>query len=495
MYAFTSPPSHLPTFEADVLILGAGISGLAAARHLALEGRKVLLLEARDRIGGRIHTIPFGPGVAELGASFIHGVWGNPVWEVARKIGLPTKVLEERSGAVRDHQGKTLPPEKEQVIAGNAYETVFFHLRDTSQHSSPPPSSASLATALFTPSSPLYHNIPPTDSLSRFQVAAAARSWSGWTGADLTKVSYRWWGFERDTKGPDAAVVGGYIKLAEWCERTVLEKGGKVRLGEEVVHVTVDGNGVKVNTKSTRTEETRAHRAPYCLITFPLGVLKARAARLFTPPLPPRRLASISRLGHGLLNKVQVLYSSAWWAETHTNDNFFLLPDPSDPGNTLGNPESPQGIYTLNMWSVEQVPAFCFFLGGTAGTNLETMSDVEVESWARGMVKRYFSPDQEPPEPAKIVRTGWAHDPYALGSYSYIPPSPSDVHEQDGAEVPSALDMIELSRPLFGKLFWAGEHTEMDEYASVHGAWASGVREGRAIEVMLANRDDEESAA
>ncbi|KZO95314.1 amine oxidase [Calocera viscosa TUFC12733] len=493
MYAFASSSSQAPPADQpDVLIIGAGVSGLAAARHLALKGRKVRVLEARERIGGRVNTVPFGQGVAELGASFIHGTYGNPVLPVAREIGIPIKFLSERHGTVRDHTGVHLPPQMEELIANNAHETIFAHLRDSAQHGPSVPSpTLALADPLFAPTSRLWDHIPESNKLARFQVAAAARTSSGWTGADLDQVSYRWWGFERDTQGPDAAVVGGYGRVPGFCADVVKERGGEIRLGEEVMGVNVEGGEVTVTTRSTSTGQTSTHTAPYCLVTLPLGVLKSLSPSFFSPPLPARRIASISRLSHGLLNKVHVLYPTAWWAADHTAETCLLLPDPSDPGGLLGSPDKPQAIFGLNMWAVQGIPGFCFFLGGSGGKNLEQLSEEEVAKWARETVGRYFCPGAEPPVPERVVRTSWASDPYAKGSYCYIPPfRPSEAGAEETA-APSPLDMTELSRPLFGRLFWAGEHTEMDEFASVHGAWASGVREGEKIEIVLANRGGE----
>jgi len=281
--------------------------------------------------------------------------------------------------------------------------------------------------------------------------------------------------------------------------------GGEILLGEEVTAVKVEGEEVTVRTRSTSSGEETEHTAPYCLITLPLGVLQSLSPTFFSPPLPARRLASLHRLGHGLLNKVHVLYASPWWAKTHPNDSFLLLPSPLDPEGTLGDPSHPQALFGLNLWAVQGTPGLCIFLGGTAGETLEKLSDEEVGQWVRGLVKRYlWKGAGEAPEPERVLRTGWRGDRWARGSYCYIPPfrpanangehaevSEGPVPAAAEATTPSPLDITELSRPLFGRLFFAGEHTEPNEFASVHGAWGSGLREAGKLEVLLENAGGE----
>ncbi|EJT98038.1 amine oxidase [Dacryopinax primogenitus] len=466
----------------DVLIVGGGISGLVAARHLTCLGFSVLLLEARDRLGGRVWTRTMderGGHPVDLGASYIHGMDANPVAKVAKDIGMELMHYVAEHGVLRDHTG-SIPPNDLQIFK-NTSQCIFHHLKDLSQTSSfTPPPSTPLLTPFLAPSSPLFHNL--TTPISKKQSIALARSYAGWCGAPLDKVSFKWWGFEQDMQGEDALVASGYGALIEWLKKEIMRNGGHIRLGEEVVEVNClkeknDHVAVTTSDRSRRDNcpPNRTCSGRYALLTLPLGVLQKRPPT-FIPPLPPRRLAAIRRLGSGLLNKIFVYYDTAWWTDIHS---LWLLPDPSNPGNLLGDLDQPAAVHLHNLWTLQNVPCWCFFMTGYAAERVERMNDVQVAVWVESIIAQYLSPGKRAPRPKQIITTRWRSDRFALGSYSYIPVTNS------GREEASPLDMIETSHCLWGKLFWAGEHTEPDEYASVHAAWNSGLREARKLEVAL----------
>lgn len=229
---------HAPSVY-DVIIVGGGVSGLVAARHLVKLGWKVLILDARNRLGGRVWTYELdgqkGHKV-DLGASYIHGTNGNPLAEVAAEIGMELKFYETEHGVLRDHTGSI--PEDDIQIFNNTSECMFSHLKELSQvstNSTAPSADVPLIEPFLASTSPLYRGL--TSDTSKKQAVALARSYAGWCGADLGKVSFKWWGFEQDTQGPDALVASGYGTLVEWLREDIVGRGGVIRLGEEVVSV------------------------------------------------------------------------------------------------------------------------------------------------------------------------------------------------------------------------------------------------------------------
>lgn len=113
--------------------------------------------------------------------------------------------------------------------------------------------------------------------------------------------------------------------------------------------------------------------------------------------------------------------------------------------------------------------------------------------WSHNLVKEYLRPkdtnasDIPDPAPGGAATTDWLTDPYSLGSYSYIPP-----HLDAKDKLPSTpLDMLEFSVPIWGGAFgFAGEHTHHDRYASVHGAYESGLREAKRVGIELTMREE-----
>ncbi|KZT50311.1 amine oxidase [Calocera cornea HHB12733] len=472
----------------DVIIIGGGISGLVAAQSLTKLGWKVLILEARDRLGGRVWTYELdGDGhKADLGASYIHGMDGNPIAEVAEKLGMELRFYGPEPGILRDHTG-AVPPDDLKIFE-NTSECMFSHLKALSQTSphTAPTADIPLIAPFLSATSPLFDGL--TSATSKQQATALARSYAGWCGADLGRVSFKWWGFEQDTQGRDGLVASGYWRVVEWLEGEVVAAGTDIRLGEEVVGVDCakeQSDRVTVTTTLVHGPagascSIKTYTGRYALITLPLGVLQNRPPK-FTPPLPQRRIEATHRLGNGLLNKVIIYYDAAWWTDI---DSIYFLPDPDHPGNLLGRPTAPAALHIHNLWTLQKTPAICFFVTGYAAEKLEKLSDPAIEQWATAIIQQYLSPTQIAPRPKQVLTTRWLSDPYTLGAYSYIPIT------APGEPEATPLDMLEMSHCLWGMLFFAGEHTEPDQYASVHAAWTSGVREARKLKVVLQAADD-----
>ena len=154
--------------------------------------------------------------------------------------------------------------------------------------------------------------------------------------------------------------------------------------------------------------------------------------------------------------------------------------------------QNPLAVAVLDLNTLSNIPALEFMIGGDTADALEECTDEQVAAWARAVVTDYLGPftaatgadgkattptdvENEIPEPTKAHVTRWRSDRFSFGSYAYSPAA------EDGEQESTPLDFLELSRTLWGRVFWAGEHTEVDSYASAHGAWLSGDREGRKI--------------
>ncbi|KAG8880715.1 hypothetical protein FRB97_000591 [Tulasnella sp. 331] len=305
----------MPTIHYDAIIIGGGISGLKAARDLLQDGQNVLVVEARDRLGGRTHTYrsPNQSGVfADIGANFVHGMIGNPMAGLVKDLNLPLPAYDMSTTKCFDCDGSAIPDDLAKMLRRNVFSTVFQGMRVAAQAGSTIPS---LETPL---SEPIFHSESPLDDdldetvfpHARLYAESITQSTDHWTGASLEKVSYKFFGFERESEGSDGFMAAGYDHVVKWLSEDTQRAGGEVRLSEEVTHMEIVGDAesrhVQITTKR-RSGATDLIREPYradtILITIPLGVLKSRPP-IFSPPVPPRRLQSIHALGMGVLNKV-----------------------------------------------------------------------------------------------------------------------------------------------------------------------------------------------
>jgi len=186
--------------------------------------------------------------------------------------------------------------------------------------------------------------------------------------------------------------------------------------------------------------------ADRAIVTVPLGVLKAGAIA-FDPPLPGTKRQAIERLGFGLLDKVVLAFEEPFW------------PQSADLLGLVGT-EQPVGDL-VNGLSFAGAPLLIGIRGGAAARSCEALSDREAVDEVRVAM--------DAPEPTGALVTRWAADPYARGSYSFLAvgSSPADLHA--------------LAEPVGERLLFAGEATHEEFFATVHGAYMSGVREAERI--------------
>lgn len=297
----------------------------------------------------------------------------------------------------------------------------------------------------------------------------------------------------------DKVVADGYVHLLEPLRRMIIQHGGQVLLSSFVHSLEYDEDSGLLQIE-TNSGDTYMAKSGIC--TIPLGVLKKSPPK-FNPPLPARRLDAISKVGFGLLNKAVLVYPSLWWpADAYIMHMF--LPSPSAgaepvnngpiPGSSNDDSNLPPGLATealfvQSYYALTKRPMLMFFFGGHNGEALERLSNKQVRDWLHAILKHNFlklpgAPQpKDVPEPTTTFVTRWRGDELSGGSYSYIPVMSK---EQGHDEHASPLHMVELSRPLWeGRLGFAGEHTELDHYASVHGPAISGWREADRVHALL----------
>ncbi|MGO9184276.1 flavin monoamine oxidase family protein [Mycobacterium sp.] len=409
-------PPHADT--QSVLIVGAGMAGLAAARTLTDAGWPVRVIEARDRIGGRVHT-DRGWGVPlEMGASWIHGTTDNPLTELAQQAqaqlcttdyygwaklavdpALPPLVYDKRTWR------QFVERARDQVDGGSLGAAV-----DAAADSEDLSDSDRAQLAFY-----LTTEIEDEYAANADQLSA------------LTFDKGEYAGGEQDV------ITSGYDALPK-----VLAAGLPIVPSTPVTAIVRRDNSVTVRAGD------RSFEGPAAIVTVPLGVLKSGAIA-FDPPLPDGHTHAISTLGSGVLSKTYFRLNRRTWKE----ENAFYLYLGAEPG-------------TWSQWFTlpsDAGPIVLAFNAGDRGRSAESSPPHDLMTSALPIIRRLFGDDAAPVD----VRTSsWAADPYARGSYSFHPPG-------------SGLgDRLALQEPIGDRLYLAGEAIGVDNPATVTGAVASG---------------------
>lgn len=435
-----SPASATPDNRprtAEVIVIGAGMAGLAAARQLVDWDYDVILLEARDRIGGRTWTDHSLGQPLDLGASWIHGVNKNPLTALADKINAPRVVTDYDSITRYKFDGTELSNQEDADI-DSLFEQFAEQVAEWQEETD---NDMSLQDALdMFISNKRYSREGMLNLLYAINTELEHEY-----GADISDLSLWEFDQEGEFKGEDVLFPNGYGQLAQ-----SLAEGLDIRLNQVVRRVEYSSEGARVGTNHGTFE------AKAVLVTVPLGVLKQNIIA-FEPSLPKWKTDSISRLNMGVLNKCYLKFPNVFWDEE---------------SHLLGyvSEEKGQWCEWLNLVALLGQPVLLGFNAGTFGYEIESWSDEEIVASAMQTLRRIYG--QGIPNPEGYLVTRWGSDPYAFGSYSHIPPFASGE------------DYDALAKPV-ENLFFAGEATHRVHPSTVHGAYLSGVRAAEEIDKSL----------
>jgi polyamine oxidase len=425
-----------------VIVVGAGMAGLTAANALTTAGVDCVVLEARDRIGGRLHTVDVGGVPIDMGGSWIHTPVGNPMRRFADEAG-----VECRDGSafgeisIYDRGERRLLSEQESgALLAIVFEAFPAALEEL-QAECGPGASAADAIDRFIAGSAL------GEAESR-RARAQLRNAIATEFADLPeRQSLRWLWNEDEYEGDFLGDVpaGGYVRLVD-----AMGGPAQVRLGAAVTTIDITETGVRVETADGGVE-TGTH----VVCTLPLGVLKAGAVR-FTPELPAERQAAIERLGYGYLEKLVLSFEQPFWRSAGITHMVVLSDEPDElQGFIVGQDALGAGT------------ALVCLLCRSDGPRVLGQGDEAAAREVVGLLEEVIGCPC--PEPTATATSAWAADRYALGAYASYPPgaSPDDADQ--------------LAQPLFGRLLFAGEATSVSRMGYADGAMQTGIREAKRL--------------
>jgi monoamine oxidase len=434
--------SHSRSGHVDAIVIGAGAAGVAAARMLQDYGQSVLVLEARDRIGGRIHTdYDWADHPIELGAEFIHGE--VVTWEMLRQFGMDAfPVLEESQAYLHTPKGSRLR-HPEQPLPTN--EQIAFDLLESNESSIWDWVDAWIAAGK-----------PDTDLATMLRLSDVVippdlhrvidNSYSSDYGVYLHQLGV--YGVAESTYEGDGAneyrIAEGYSKLLDR-----LATGLNIKLSSPVTQIEWAGDLAIVKTA---TEQFTTDRV---IITLPLALLQ-RNTVTFIPELPNWKQKAIQGLGLTHIIKLILKFDRPFWPEnweycvTHLDSQLWWR-----PGAGRDN----------------EAPIITAFVGSDGADRIRALGETEAAKLGVKHLEEIFDVDlTDRLIDAKLI--DWQTEPYSQMGYTYTPVNGTGLRQK-------------LGESLHDRLFFAGEATSVLRPSTVHGAFETGFRAAQEILLNL----------
>lgn len=427
--------------EFDTIVIGAGVSGVTAAKLLQRAGKRVVVLEARDRIGGRTWTDRTGGDPIDRGASWIHGIDDSPVAAAATAFGM--RMVEFTVGG---YQPDSRP------IAHYSPDGVRLSAEEAAAYVADIHAVNAELVEVIAASAPgdSYRDVT--------EVVLARQDWSPQRAQRVREYvehraeeQYGVWiedmgahGLDDDTVNGDEVVFpDGYDKLA-----ARIAEGLDVRLHHVVESVTWSPHEVVVRT--ARGEEFTAASA---VVTVPIGVLTSGAFTI-DPPLPATHTDPLSRLKMNAFEKIFLTFPEKFW----------------DDGVYAIRQQGPEGRWWHSWYDLSALhgtPTLLTFAAGPAAVLTRGWDAAAVTDSVMTQLRRLYG--DAVPDPTDVTITAWQDDPFSHGAYAYMAVgSLPEEHDQ-------------LAEPIGGALHLAGEATWSDDPATVPGAMLSGHRAAQNV--------------
>ena len=424
----------------DTIVVGAGIAGLTAARLVTRAGRRVVILEARDRVGGRVHTDRSDGLITDLGASWIHGITDSPVAAAAQAFGMPMVEFtvggyqpDSRPIAHYGPDGRRLSDAAARDYVSDIH-AVDATLVDVIAGSAPNASYRDVTEAALAQHG---WNAERTQRVREYLEHRAEEQYGAWI-EDLAAH-----GLDDDSiDGDEVVFPQGYDTLA-----TGLAEGLDVRLEHVVSCVEWSADGVVVTT------DRGVFAARDAVVTVPVGVLQSEDFTI-EPTLPEPVAGALGRLTMNAFEKVFLRFPTKFWDE----DVYAI------------RQQGPEGRWWHSWYDLTALhgePTLLTFAAGPAGIETRNWATERIVESVLVQLRRLYGDRVE--QPTQVHITSWQDDPFARGSYAYMTlGSTTDDHDA-------------LATPIGGVLHLAGEATWTDDPATVTAAMYSGHRAATRI--------------
>lgn len=429
---FDGPSAHETMSSESVLVIGAGMAGLGAARRLQDAGYAVTLLEGRDRVGGRVWTSHRWNRVPlDLGASWIHGTRGNPITQLADETGAHWRVTAYDNAVIYLPNGEIVG-DKLRAKLSQQFQALLAAAADKADDGMTLRESIELTS--------LWAGLSMTErqQLLHLLNTTIEHEFSG----SLDELSASNFDDTEIYGGSDGLFPNGYGAVADYLARDL-----DIRFDQVVEQISYRDDEITVRTKR------RTFVAGRAIVTLPIGVLKSNAIQ-FDPPLPLAKQNAITAIGAGLLNKLYLRFPTVFWQEDMEVLNWI---------------SAAHGRWNewFNMAFYTGEPILLGFNAAAYARQIEAWSDEAIVADAMDVLRLIYGSAIPAPDGWQMTR--WASDPFALCSYSF------------NAVGVGRNTREFLAEPIGDRLYFAGEATSLDYPATVHGAYLSGLQAALAI--------------
>ncbi|XP_008543772.1 spermine oxidase-like [Microplitis demolitor] len=461
-----------------VIVVGSGASGIAAASRLLQYGfNNTTILEAENRIGGRIYSIEMGDYLVDMGAQWVHGEKSNVVFELAGPLGLLERFSD--SGLNFNHKifgsSGVVIPESVATPLIDYFINNVTHIYDDIDNLKTGSFGEYAEPKLYEyfknhPEITTDQYQPLLHSLNMMRMEEDAES-------DWYEISAR---AIRDFEGCEgdheinwknrtySTILDILMKKYPNPEKELPVKD-IIKLNTKVTEIKFDETPLKVTTA-----DGQEYFADYVIVTSSLGVIKKNYNKLFNPPLPEKKLLAINNISYGGVAKIILYYENPWWLHDpiYGRNLYWTEKDRKELEN------DPKKKWMLGVYRgliIEHKPKlFLLWVCGPYVREMELTPEALFQDQVKQLVTKFFGKAYNLTEPTIIKRSLWNTNENFLGTYSShgVKYYTAGAHIEDYAE-----PIMNNNKPV---LLFAGEGTSV-HYGMVHGAIETGWREANRI--------------
>ncbi|XP_050965871.1 spermine oxidase isoform X1 [Labeo rohita] len=497
-----------------IVVIGAGLAGLAATKTLLENGfTNVTVLDASDRIGGRVQSIQHGKTTLELGATWIHGANGNPIYHLAEDNGLLEHTTEEERSVGRislyakngvahyqTNNGKRIPKDLVEEFS-DLYNEVYELTQEFFQNGKPVGAESQNSVGIFTRDVVRKKiMLDPYDSestkklkLSMLQQYLKVESCES-SSPSMDEVSLSEFGEWTEIPGAHHVIPAGFIKIIEILAQDIPSR--VLRLSKPVrrIHWNCSSHDTEeIVDQVDHNQDQRPSHSPVCvecedgeclladhvIVTASLGVLKKAHETLFSPGLPLDKAQAIQKLGISTTDKIFLEFAEPFWSP-ECNSIQFVWEDEAQ----LESQAYPEELWYRKICSFDVLypperygHMLSGWICGDEALRMERCDDETVAEICTELL-RQFTGNQNIPKPRRILRSSWGSNPYIRGSYSFTRVGSSG---RDVEKLAEPLPYIKNTKAPPLQVLFAGEATHRKYYSTTHGALLSGQREANRL--------------